>query len=310
VTRAGVAVTALLGIAAALGTAADVPVPAPARTLGGYHVLAADFHVHSLPSGWATLLPFDTVVEAGRRGLDVIGFTPHNEVWQGKAARWFATRFGGPMVIGGEEITARDYHLIAVGVSDTIPNTLSLADAIREVHRQGGVAIAAHPFPPFSRAYDGEPLSLLDGSEVVRVESLHDDDAQTQLAAFFSRRPMTAIGSSDYHGISAIGYARTYVFARARTEAAVLDALREGRTVVYGRNRVFGEPALIALATEAGGLPAAPPVMPVPGASRVVSRTLTVAALFLLIAGNRMGRTTAAPDASSSSCGSESRRLV
>lgn len=121
---------------------------------------------------------------------------------------------------------------------------------------------------------------------------------------------MTAIGSSDYHGLSAIGYARTCVFARARTEAAVLDALRSGRTVVCGRNRTFGDPALIQLATVAGGLPADPPVMPAPGAAHVPSRTITVAALFLLIADNRMGRTPAGPGGPSSGSVSHSWRLV
>jgi hypothetical protein len=54
---------------------------------------------------------------------------------------------------------------------------------------------------------------------------------------------------------------------------AVLDALREGRTVVYGRGRDFGDPALIEFASDHGGLPAEPPVLPAPGTALVVSRT-------------------------------------
>jgi hypothetical protein len=59
---------------------------------------------------------------------------------------------------------------------------------------------------------------------------------------------LTAIGSSDYHAFSVLGLARTLVFARGDDEAAVMDALRSGRTVVFDREaRAYGDPELIDL---------------------------------------------------------------
>ena len=66
--------------------------------------------------------------------------------------------------------------------------------------------------------------------------------------AFWSFLPLTAIGSSDYHAFSVLGLARTLVFARGDDEAAVMDALRSGRTVVFDRDaRAYGDPELIAV---------------------------------------------------------------
>jgi hypothetical protein len=95
-----------------------------------------------------------------------------------------------------------------------------------------------------------EALRVLDGAEVVRPEAQGDERLASQLREFFSRADLTAIGDSDYHGIGLIGYSRTYVFARERTEQGVLDALREGRTVVYDRGRAFGDPAMIQMTSE------------------------------------------------------------
>src|SRR5262245_13208623 len=85
-----------------LGTFADPPQPNPPLQIGGYSVLAADFHVHSHPFSWATLSPFDTVAEARRQRLDVIALTPHNHVWVAKVGRWFSkltSRPKDPIVI-------------------------------------------------------------------------------------------------------------------------------------------------------------------------------------------------------------------
>jgi hypothetical protein len=63
---------------------------------------------------------------------------------------------------------------------------------------------------------------------------------------------LTAIGSSDYHFGSPLGVVRTLVFAKDDGEAAVLEALRAGRTVVHDLDgNAYGDAAMIeALARE------------------------------------------------------------
>ena len=279
--------TALLIAALAAGTATDIPRPRVDRTIGGYHVLQSDFHVHMFPLGWSTLAPWDTVIEARYQGLDVIGLVPHNLVWLGKVGRWFSQAVSGPMVIAGEEITAPNYHLLAIGISRTISPYLPLVRAIEDVHAQGGVAIAAHPYENVWPAYDADTLRGLDAAEVVRPEAQNNDRAASELREFFRRAQVTAIGDSDYHGLGPMGYSRTYVFARERTEQAVLDALREGRTVVYDRELVYGDSGMIQLAAAAGGLPRDVPDWPARGAAKLFSRMATLIALVVVLLFNR-----------------------
>ena len=271
------------------GTAIDRATPPTARVLDGYHVLAADFHVHSFPFTWSTVSPCGTVLDAKSRGLDVIAMTPHNQIWAGKMGRWCSDLLSGPMVLLGEEVTTSSYHLVAVGISSFV-ECGGLSGVIDAIHAQGGVAIAAHPYEDVWPSYDAEALEKLDGAEVVRPEAQNDERMAAQLRTFFGRASLTAIGSTDYHGLGPVGYSRTYVFARERTERAVLDAVREGRTVVYDRDRVYGDPAMIQIAERHGGLPRDVPQIPVPGAARAFSHIAAIAALLGALFFNRWGR--------------------
>jgi hypothetical protein len=228
--------------------------------LSGYHVLAADFHIHSFPFSWGVLSPWETIHEASRQGLDVIAMTPHNHTWIARAAKWLSTFSGKPTVLVGEEIHSIGYHVLAIGIHETIPWRQSAASAIEEVHRQGGVAIAAHPFGPYTH-YDADALGKLDGAEVVHPVALRSEERASEMRRFFGLRPMTALGDSDYHlaalspQVGDMSCCRTYLFVRERSEKDILDALREGHTVVYDRGHTYGDPAMIQLAAEDGRLP-------------------------------------------------------
>jgi hypothetical protein len=250
-----------LSVSIILGTLSDAPRAHAQLTLGGYHVLAADFHIHSFPFSWALLSPLDTSIEARRQGLDAIALTPHNHTWVAKVGQWFSRFTGGPIVIVGEEIHSTRYHVLAVGITSTIEWRQPAASAIDEVHRQGGVAIAAHPVDSYAKGYDADALRKLDAAEVVHPIVLTNEVSAAQMRQFLERNRLTAIGDSDYHlgplapDLGAMGLCRTFVFARERTEKGVIDALREGRTVVYDRERVYGDPELVKLAADDGRLP-------------------------------------------------------
>jgi hypothetical protein len=75
--------------------------------------------------------------------------------------------------------------------------------------------------------------------------------ASVELQEFYRWAKLTAIGDSDYHGLGPLGWCRTFVFARADSQDAILDALRTGHTVVSDRDgRTFGNPELIRLAVQ------------------------------------------------------------
>jgi hypothetical protein len=197
---------------------------------------------------------------------------------------------GGPTVLTGEEIIAPGHHVIAVGVDRTVDARLSVADEIDDVHRQGGVAIAAHPSPLFLQGFDDAAMARLDGAEICHPQIFAVAGVQRDLEQFAARGHVAAIGSSDFHGLGRLGECRTYVFARDAGAAAILDALRAHRTVVYGRDgNAYGDPALVALAAAHSELRRWATEDAPPGWLDWVSRVCGVIGLGGLVAGGMAG---------------------
>lgn len=83
----------------AAGTIGDSQPEHPRLRLGGYHAMAADFHIHSFRLSWAMLATWDTVMEAQRQGPDAIAIVGHNHVWVSKSGPLFLAlrrRSAGP----------------------------------------------------------------------------------------------------------------------------------------------------------------------------------------------------------------------
>ena len=211
----------------------DVPSRPPIQ-VGGYQVLSGDFHVHAFV-GDGGLAPWMLQRHAARVGLDVIAITNHDQTLAARIGRWAARQSSGPMILVGEEITGRDFHLIAVGIERAVDWNQPAGAAIDQVHAQGGVAIAAHPMHGFAEGYDERALAQLDGLEATNpgfVHSLREMQVEEFYQRTLERNPAVAvIGSSDFHTAASMGGCRTYLLVRERSKTGVIDAIRDGRTV-------------------------------------------------------------------------------
>ena len=245
----------LVALGAVAGTALDRAPGKAAVYRGGYRVLEADFHAHTRFSD-GFLSPFDLVLQARRRGLDALAITEHNIVFPARMGRWFSRLVGGPTILIGEEVTKRGAHLIGVGLTDRVDASLPIGEVIAAIHRQGGIAIAAHPVAHMQARFLPE-LANLDAAEVMHPIAYDmgrgggwrwDQMRDFYERALASGHRLTAIGSSDYHMGSPLGLCRTLVFAGDDSEGAVLEALKAGRTVVYDlEGRAYGDPEMAAL---------------------------------------------------------------
>jgi hypothetical protein len=261
--RAAAAMLIAAGLVA--GTLGASSSPAPARAADGYWILAADFHVHGF-AGDGALAPWALRWEAERAGLDAFALTNHNVTFTARVGRWLAERSAGPLLIAGQEVTSRGFHVIAVGIESTVDADQGAAAVIEAVHAQGGVAIAAHPAPPHIVGYDTAALVALDGVERAHPVLRQRPDMTGSVTEFERRARqvnpgIAAIGSSDFHSNAAQGpgTCRTYVLARARSAAGVIDAVREGRTVAADADgTLYGDPRFVAIVEAAGGFLAAP----------------------------------------------------
>ena len=113
------------------GTVADRPPDRPPLILGGYRVLAADFHTHSAIWSDGTLTPWGLVLEADHQGLDAIAITGHDQTMGAHIGHWYARTFGGPTILVGDEVLGdHGFHITAAGITDTV-----------RYRRSGGTAI-------------------------------------------------------------------------------------------------------------------------------------------------------------------------
>lgn len=213
-------------------------------------MLTGDLHVHAFP-GDGALTAWDLRAEARRRSLDVITISNHNHMVAARIGRAVLRQDQLPIVIPGQEVTARDFHMIALGIERTVNADQSAASVIDSVHAQGGVAIAAHPVSAYSRGYDSTALARLDGTEAAHPAG--KDGYRDELLAFYARtlqrsRPIAAIGSSDFHFGAPLGLCRTVLFVNEISRAGVLEAIRAGRTVAVDLNgAMYGDRGLISL---------------------------------------------------------------
>jgi hypothetical protein len=275
--RLPIAAALLVAVGVVLGAVSDHPAPRPPVTRGGYRVLEADFHAHTrFADGF--LSPFDLVIQADRKGLDVLAVTDHNILFPALLSRAFSRFVGGPTILVGEEITARRYHLHGVGLTERVDASAPMAEVLAAIHRQGGVAIVAHPtrrfwpaFEPFVGPGSGERFDATEVMHPIAFGSVLDAGRPKEAPApevgagagrgwrwedvrdFYDKtrasgHAITAIASSDYHFGSVLGVCRTLLFSRSASEEDALDALRAGRTVVTDlQGRMYGDPAMIAL---------------------------------------------------------------
>ena len=237
-------------------------------------MLVADLHVHPFP-GDGVLPVRELQREARRRGLDVIAVAGHNNRLALEIARVLGWSSGAPIILESQELTAPGFHMIAVGVREVIDWRLPVADAVRAIHAQGGVAIAAHPVPFAWKPLDDESLRALDGAEIAHPMAGKSGSSRRELDTFFAQAravnpDLAPIGSTDFHAAAPLGLCRTYLLTADRSAAGALDAIRHGRTVAQDQHgRLYGAPAHIAEVQRQLG--AAAPVQDVALADRVLA---------------------------------------
>ncbi len=262
----------------------------PAR-IGDYWVLEGDVHVHTSFAG-ALATPVDIPLLAHRRQLDFVAITEHNAWFGGAVTRLLARELAPELIVlPSEEITNRGYHLLAIGLERRVDPTLPLSAIADDVHAQGGVVIAAHP------TRDTWPLLLgladekkLDGAEIFHPTIFLFHDRAREHAAFLAEasrragRALFAAGSSDFHGGSSLGASRTIVFARERTAASILEAMKEGRVVaVTYDGRTAGDPRWIDALAKAEVRSRAGDNVESPGAHLGIAERIVAVLVFLVL---------------------------
>jgi len=197
-----------------------------------------DLHMHTTRhSPDSQMEPLGLVRRARQLGLDGVVITEHDWLWTEEELDEVRAAAHGLVVLAGVEVSAREGHFLAYGVRDpfSIARGIGVADLCREVHRQGGAVVAAHPFRWGQRFGDilREQKPELDGLEV--MTSHMDADCRRQAADVLRGRPLCGLGSSDAHHEDVLGVCYTDFRATIRDTRDLVQAIQSRQAVACER---------------------------------------------------------------------------
>lgn len=202
-----------------------------------------DLHMHTTRHSPDSRMSPEAMVRRARQiGLDGVVITEHDWLWTQEELEELRKHADGLVVLAGIEVSAKEGHFLVYGVSNpfAVPPRIGVAKLCREVHRQGGAVVAAHPFrwgQPFDEIL-AEEQPELDGLEMMSKNM--DATLRRRAAVVRERLGLAGLGNSDSHEEETLGTCYTKLPDGVRTIADVVTAIRECKTSPHERQSSGG----------------------------------------------------------------------
>jgi hypothetical protein len=205
--------------------------------------LVMDGHTHTHASHDSAVDIREKLIAADRAGYDVIAITDHNSIWAAREAVRILPELKdqglvkpGFQVVVGEEIRTQGGYILAYFLEKEIVDGMTLEETIRAVHRQGGVAVLAHPVDN-KEPHPGDDWiesSELDGVEAGsgRPEKPYDFYELYNRRNEFPGKSKLFGGDSHVTEQTPMLFGYTVVETTDNSPEGVRRALREGRAHV------------------------------------------------------------------------------
>jgi len=186
---------------------------------------AADLHVHTTASD-GTASPREVLEWASERtDLAAIAICDHNTVDGALEAAAISHKYRIDVVVG-QEVESADGHILGLWAPTFVSPGRPAAETIADIHAQGGLAVAAHPFAPRfwhkhglcrgeRDVYDACAYDAVEVANSTPLLMLANVYARAYQRA--NRDRLASTGGSDAHMASVIGTSRT-LFAGTTTE--------------------------------------------------------------------------------------------
>jgi len=166
-----------------------------------------DLHVHSVysPDGMIELEQLAKKVKA--LGLEGFALTDHDSLKGLKKAEAVCKKHK-LVFVPGVEVSAEQGHILGYYINSPIKKGLSGVEVVEEIHSQGGLAVAAHPYDFLRSGVGGKVVRSLklDGIEVTNSKSFFGNHMANQLA---DELGIAKTGGSDAHILEEVGGAWT-----------------------------------------------------------------------------------------------------
>jgi predicted metal-dependent phosphoesterase TrpH len=197
----------------------------------------ADLHLHTTYSdGYMTPTKTIDIIACSSPSIKTVAITDHDTIDGALIADEYARHhYPNLEVIIGQEVTTGEGDVLGLFLQATLPKFQTAAEAIGAIHRQGGLAVAAHPYV-FGWGMESVGRAILrlpfDAVEVRHGCPLHIP--QNLWAGLVNRfgQQLPALGSSDSHIPYTTGQAFTWF--PGTTKADLYEAIVHHRVCPGG----------------------------------------------------------------------------
>jgi predicted metal-dependent phosphoesterase TrpH len=190
--------------------------------------LKIDLHIHTINSkdGHIKLKHLPSIISLKK--LDGIAITDHDYLTK--------VEFKDVLIISGVEVSTKEGHLIALGIENLIKKDLTAVEAIEKIHKEGGLAIAPHPYDFMASSLN--PFNLKEKLDA--IETVNSSVLTFKLSKLLAEKAALKLGlpkvaGSDAHIPEAVGDAYTIIEASSNNIEDVLKAIKSGKTQAYGK---------------------------------------------------------------------------
>ena len=198
--------------------------------------MRADLHIHTNFSYDGLSSPKEMVRAAIEKNINCICIADHGEI---KGAIE-AMKFGfdkNILVIPGIEVLTNSGDILGINVRKIIPSGLSVKQTIKEIRRQGGIAIIPHPFDwPMMGFWGGEKKLCRVDADAIEVfnASVVFNFANKKALNFCQKNNLCFTAGSDAHRAEFVGRGYIEIPKNVLSEKDILMEIKNKRVEIKG----------------------------------------------------------------------------
>ncbi len=168
--------------------------------------------------------PAEIMKHAKHLGVGAVAITDHDVFKAHKAVGASAKKYG-VLHIPSEEIDTSEGHVLAIGINERVKSHMDVRETIDQIHSQGAIAIAAHPFDIND---DGikESARFCDAMEIFNCLNL-DRIANIKGRKFAQKNEIPGVAGSDAHMLDMMGCGLNQI--DADDVDGIMNAVKKGK---------------------------------------------------------------------------------
>lgn len=211
-------------------------------------MLKCDLHIHSKYSFDSLADPKNIVDIAVKRGMQCIAIADHGNINGSLEAAAYVKKNNLPiLIIISEEVKSKSGDILGLNIKEPIPDHLPAAESIDLIHKQDGLAVAAHPFGLWCSFKENleNYLGAIDGIEILNASVFKGNDAA---AAFAKKHGLAFTAGSDAHFanrfVAKVWLELPLDYSPRLTADQVINAIKQKKGAAGGKMAPFIEKAL------------------------------------------------------------------